>query len=71
VVLVEWEGLAGPCPPSTRTSSPRRRSQSRTSSTPSRRPDALLDRDPEYNASLPGALKNALDWAVAPFPDNV
>jgi chromate reductase, NAD(P)H dehydrogenase (quinone) len=32
--------------------------------------DAVLISTPEYNASLPGAPKNALDWASRPFPDN-
>lgn len=32
--------------------------------------DAVLVVTPEYNASLPGQLKNALDWASRPFPNN-
>src|SRR5690349_1608005 len=28
--------------------------------------DALLISTPEYNASVPGALKNAIDWASRP-----
>jgi chromate reductase, NAD(P)H dehydrogenase (quinone) len=35
------------------------------------RQDALLFVTPEYNRSIPGALKNAIDWASRPYGENV
>jgi chromate reductase len=31
---------------------------------------AVLIATPEYNGSMPGGLKNAVDWASRPFPGN-
>jgi len=32
--------------------------------------DAILISTPEYNYSIPGVLKNAIDWASRPFGEN-
>ncbi|MGO8991404.1 MAG: NADPH-dependent FMN reductase [bacterium] len=32
--------------------------------------DAILIATPEYNYSIPGGLKNAIDWASRPYGDN-
>jgi chromate reductase len=35
-----------------------------------RRADALLIVTPEYNYSIPGVLKNAIDWACRPYGES-
>jgi len=70
VDLVEWEGLAGlPAFDEDLESTPPEPVQDLLDAI--EEADAILIATPEYNASLPGSLKNALDWASRPFPDNV
>ncbi len=70
VVLVEWEGLAGlPAFDEDLEAAPPEPVRDLFDAI--EEADALLIATPEYNASLPGALKNAIDWASRPFPDNV
>ena len=70
VVLVEWDGLAGlPIFDEDLENDPPAVVQDLLDEIESA--DALLIATPEYNASVPGGLKNALDWASRPFPDNV
>src|SRR5215211_5268078 len=68
--LVEWEGLGGlPIFDEDREDSPPPAVQELLAAV--EEADALLIATPEYNASVPGGLKNALDWAPRPFPGNV
>jgi len=70
VELVEWEGLAGlPIFDEDLESDPPAPVQDFLDEI--ERADALLIATPEYNASVPGGLKNALDWASRPFETNV
>ncbi len=47
-----------------------RRSPSRGCDRRSREADAVLFATPEYNASIPGQLKNAIDWVSRPVATN-
>ncbi len=70
VEFVEWEGLAGlPIFDEDLENSPPPAVEEFLSAVAEA--DGLLIATPEYNASVPGGLKNALDWASRPFPDNV
>ena len=70
VNLVEWEGLEGiPIFNEDNENSPPPAVEELFAAIEAA--DGLLIATPEYNASVPGGLKNALDWASRPFPDNV
>ena len=70
VEFVEWEGLAGlPIFDEDLEDSPPPAVEEFLTAV--EEADGLLIATPEYNASVPGGLKNALDWASRPFPDNV
>jgi chromate reductase, NAD(P)H dehydrogenase (quinone) len=70
VGFVEWEGLAGlPIFDEDLESSPPPPVEEFLAAVAEA--DGLLIATPEYNASVPGGLKNALDWASRPFPENV
>jgi chromate reductase len=68
--LVEWEGLAG-LPIFDEDLEADRPEAVEAFFAAVEQAHAILIATPEYNASLPGGLKNALDWASRPFPDNV
>jgi chromate reductase, NAD(P)H dehydrogenase (quinone) len=70
VELVEWEGLGG-LPIFDEDQETDQPEAVREFLAAVEDADALLIATPEYNASLPGGLKNALDWASRPFPENV
>jgi len=68
--LVEWEGL-GDLPIFDEDHEDSPPAAARAFLAAVEESDGLLIATPEYNASVPGGLKNALDWASRPFPDNV
>jgi len=67
--LVEWQGLAG-LPVFDEDLEDDRPAAVDEFLSAVEQADALLIATPEYNASMPGGLKNALDWASRPFPAN-
>jgi chromate reductase, NAD(P)H dehydrogenase (quinone) len=68
--LVEWDGLAGlPIYDEDAEGAPPEPVRELLAAVEAA--DAVLIATPEYNSSLPGGLKNALDWASRPFPENV
>ncbi len=70
VELVEWDGLGGlPIFDEDQETDPPEPVQAFLAAIEDA--DAILIATPEYNASVPGGLKNALDWASRPFPENV
>jgi chromate reductase, NAD(P)H dehydrogenase (quinone) len=70
-VLEVWDGLAD-IPPYNQDDDAAGRSGARVDALRAAlaAADAVLISTPEYNASVPGQLKNALDWASRPYPDN-
>ena len=54
-----------------RTTFSRRRSAVAASEAAIAGADAILISTPEYNSSIPGQLKNAIDWASRPHATNV
>lgn len=66
VSLTLWDGLAG-IPPFCEDHESDPGPAVRDLSAALTAADALLISTPEYNASVPGQLKNALDWASRPY----
>ena len=64
--IFELEGI----PRTTRTRRSSRRPRVVELKTRVRAADAILFSTPEYNYSMPGVLKNAIDWASRPYGDS-
>ena len=70
VELVEWDGLAA-VPPFNEDNEQLPPPPVRDLRDAIAVADALLVVTPEYNSSIPGQLKNAIDWASRPFDGTV